>query len=268
MTSLDVRMPDGALLKASIDGAGDDIVLVSGLGGTAAFWEPINQALRDRFRIVRFDQRGIGASTRGTAPCTIDQLAADTLRILEELDISSTLVVGHSTGGAIVQTLAAKTPERLSGLVLSATWLKPSRYMHELFRLRRMLLEQQPAAYAAIGLFLGYTPQWIDAHWDVFDLAVAATPVDAASKAVLSERIEALLAFDGSGGMHKIEMPILIVGANDDQVVPSFLQQELAKAFPRANTHTFPSGGHFFPVTEPEAFSRLLAGWADMVARR
>jgi aminoacrylate hydrolase len=257
-------MPDGALLKVRIDGAGADIVLVSGLGGTAAFWEPINQALRDRFRIIRFDQRGIGDSTRGTAPCTIDQLAADTLRILEEMDISSTLVVGHSTGGAIVQTLAAKTPERLSGLVLSATWLKPSRYMHELFRLRRMLLEQQPAAYAAIGLFLGYPPQWIDAHWDVFDLAVAAR----GDIAVLSERIEALLAFDASDSVHKIEAPILIVGANDDQVVPCFLQQELAKVFPRANTHTFPSGGHFFPVTEPEAFSRLLAGWADMVARR
>src|SRR5258705_12733047 len=64
-------LPDGARLTVHIEGQGPDLLLVSGLGGTASFWSPLVAALAARFRVVRFDQRGIGASTRGEVPVTI-----------------------------------------------------------------------------------------------------------------------------------------------------------------------------------------------------
>ena len=87
-----VATPDGAVLQASAEGEGPALLLVSGLGGTAGFWDANATTLARSFRVIRFDQRGIGASTRGTAPCTIDQLALDCLAVLD--------AAGHRTGGA------------------------------------------------------------------------------------------------------------------------------------------------------------------------
>ena len=69
----DITLPDGACLKVFTQGAGTPLLLISGLGGTAAYWNPCLPALTAAHRVIRLDQRGIGASTRGTAAVTIDQ---------------------------------------------------------------------------------------------------------------------------------------------------------------------------------------------------
>lgn len=119
MTTLNVSCPDGAMLCVSVEGTGPDLLLISGLGGTAGFWNPVAKAWSDRFRVIRLDQRGIGASSRGTAPCTIEQLAKDCIRSLDAVGSDTAIMVGHSTGGCILQELALRAPERVAALVLS-----------------------------------------------------------------------------------------------------------------------------------------------------
>ncbi|HKG82091.1 MAG TPA: alpha/beta hydrolase, partial [Beijerinckiaceae bacterium] len=57
--------------------------------------------------------------------------------------------------------------------------------------------------------------------------------------------------------------PVLIQGAEDDLIVPAFLQREQARAFPGAQVHMFRTGGHFFPVTRIEEFVEVLERFAD-----
>src|SRR5215207_3181939 len=84
MAASTLRLEDGAALAVQVDGEGRDLLLVTGLGGTAAFWEPVVAPLRERgFRVIRFDQRGIGASTRGADAVDIDGLAEDSFAVLE-----------------------------------------------------------------------------------------------------------------------------------------------------------------------------------------
>lgn len=76
MAATTLRLEDGAEIAVQVDGDGRDLLLVTGLGGTAAFWEPVVAPLRERgFRVIRFDQRGIGASTGGSGAVDIDRLA-------------------------------------------------------------------------------------------------------------------------------------------------------------------------------------------------
>ena len=77
ITDFRVETPDGATLHAFKEGHGQPLLLVSGLSGSAAFWSDIAATLSRSFQIIRFDQRGIGASTRGEAPCSIELLAQD-----------------------------------------------------------------------------------------------------------------------------------------------------------------------------------------------
>jgi pimeloyl-ACP methyl ester carboxylesterase len=155
----------------------------------------------------------------------------------------------------------------LNGIVLSATWLSPSRYMRELFRIRLALLRQMPREYAAAGIFLGYPAEWINSHWTHFEATVANAPMDDASRVLVEERIEALLAFDGHHLVGKSGLPHLILGAADDMVVPAFLQRELALAIPAAEATFLESGGHFFPITRTKEFVQLVTSWADQAGR-
>ncbi|HEX7076159.1 MAG TPA: alpha/beta hydrolase [Hyphomicrobiaceae bacterium] len=261
MSTAMVNLPDGAGLAVTTSGAGRDLVLVTGLGGTAAFWDPVVPLLEPHFRVTRFDQRGIGASDRGTAEVSIGLLAEDTRAVLEHLDARDAVLLGHSTGGVILQELALRDSSRVGGLVLSGTWAKPNRYMTELFRSRSVLLEKAPQEYAAMGAFLGYTPDWLEANWTRFEAVVAAAPTSRAAQKVVAERIAALLAFDRSKDVGSISPPVLIQGAEDDLIVPAFLQRELAELIPQAKLDILPSGGHFFPLTRPAEFLKILTRW-------
>ena len=59
----------------------------------------------------------------------------------------------------------------------------------------------------------------------------------------------------------------IVIGAEDDQVVPAYLQRELAAAIPGAGLAMLASGGHFFPISRREEFTEILKTWlAAMVA--
>ena len=260
-SAFSVTTRDGAVLQAFAEGEGPVLLLVSGLGGTAGFWKSNAATLARSFRVIRFDQRGIAASTRGTAPCTIDQLALDCLDVLDAAGVERAVLLGHSTGGCIGQALGRIAPGRLDGLILSATWLKPSRYMSALFGARRSILEDNPQAYAATAVLISYPPVWLEANWNVYEAALAAAPASAEARQVVRERIVALLSFDGSADVASLAVPTLVLGARDDMIVPSFLQEDLAAALPGARKILLDSGGHFFPVSRPDAFTAKVVEW-------
>jgi pimeloyl-ACP methyl ester carboxylesterase len=257
-------MQDGANIAAIEQGTGPAILLISGLGGTARFWEPCLPVLAAHHRIVRLDQRGIAGSSRGAAPCTIDLLAQDCLAVLQACDIESAIIVGHSTGGCIAQTMAVNTPERVQALVLSGTWAQPNRYMHELFKLRSALLKSHPQEYATSAAFLSYEPAWLNANWPTYESALASAPVSAAAQRVIQERIDALLCFDRSSELGRLSMPCLVLGAHDDLMIPSFLQLALSEQIPGSSMHIFNHGGHFFPLTRTSAFLQVIVNWLSV----
>ncbi len=261
MTTSVLKLADGAELSVTIEGSGRDLVLVTGLGGTAGFWNPAVPDLAQHFRVIRFDQRGIGKSTRGTAAVDIARLARDTLDVLEHAQSQGAVLLGHSTGGVILQELALQDTSRVAGLILSATWPGRNRYMDELFRARLAVLKVAPQQYAALGSFLGYPPEFLDANWATLENAVKGAPMSEAQQTVVTERILALLAFDRSSDVGNITLPTLIQGAEDDLIVPAYLQRQLAGLMPQATLKVLENGGHFYPVSRTATFVETLISW-------
>lgn len=259
--SFEARASDDATLRVFREGQGRPLLLVTGLSGTAGFWNDIAATFARSFDVLRFDQRGIGASSRGDAPCSIDLLARDCLSVLDTAGVDRAVVLGHSMGGCIGQALARLAPEKVDGLVLSGAWLQPSRYMSGLFGARRAILDTNPHAYAAISVLSAYPPSWIEANWHIYDAGLEAAPLTPQAKAVVRERIDALLAFDGAAEIASLLMPVLVMGARDDMVVPAFQQEALAAALPGCRKAILETGGHLFPVSRPDAFTATVVEW-------
>ena len=260
-----VALDDGANIAVTTQGAGQALLCISGLGGTAGFWNPCLAAFTAKYQTITLDQRGIAGSTRGKAKCTIDQLAADCFAVLDACGIRTATIIGHSTGGCIAQTMALTHPERVQALVLSGTWARPNRYMQELFKLRLGLLQSNPLEYASSAAFISYESAWLNANWSIYESALAGAPVDAPTQHIIQERIHALMEFDRKDDLKQLTIPCLILGARDDLMIPSFLQEELAQAIPGSELHILNHGGHFFPLSRKEGFTNTILKWMSSV---
>lgn len=102
-------------------GSGAPLLLIQGLGYARWSWEPIVGPLAERYRVLFFDNRGIGESDKPAGPYTARQMADDALQVLDEAGVERAHVLGASLGGMIAQELAALAPERVDRLVLCCT---------------------------------------------------------------------------------------------------------------------------------------------------
>ncbi|HEU0245596.1 MAG TPA: alpha/beta fold hydrolase [Gaiellaceae bacterium] len=99
---------------------GTPLVLVQGLGYARWGWEPVADRLSE-FRVILFDNRGIGGSDTPPGPYTVADMAGDVVRVLDEAGVDRAHVVGTSLGGMIAQELALTAPGRVERLVLVCT---------------------------------------------------------------------------------------------------------------------------------------------------
>ncbi len=100
---------------------GPRVLLVMGLGMPGMIWKPQLDALAPNHQVAFFDNRGTGDSERVSRPFTVQDLAADAVRVLDALGWDSAYVAGVSLGGMISQELALTHPHRVRGLTLIAT---------------------------------------------------------------------------------------------------------------------------------------------------
>ena len=102
-------------------GSGEPLLLIMGWGCNAATWKPQVPGLAERFRVITFDNRGVGRSSAPKQSYTVPQMARDTAGLLDALGIERAHVFGISMGGMIAQELALTHPERVDSLLLGCT---------------------------------------------------------------------------------------------------------------------------------------------------
>ena len=248
-----------ATLAVEIQGEGDPLLLVAGLGGRLAFWSHQRPALSQHFKLVLHDHRGTGASTRSEIDYSVDQMTADVLALMDALDIERAHIVGHSTGGAIAQTLALNHSDRVNRIVLSATWAGYDPFFQELFKLRRQVLEAcGPAAYMLDGTLRALPAAFLQERGETLEALAADRVEQFAGLPIELSRIDAVMAHDLRERLGDIAHATLVICAADDQITPLPFSQELAAAIPGAQLEVLPFGGHFFPQVDPDGFNQRV----------
>ena len=252
--------PDGCRLHYDRTGAGPPVVLIPGLGGDGRFWTGVARHLEARFEVIAVDHRGAGRSERPSSPYSIGQIAADVLSVLDAAGWHEAHLVGHSTGGAVVQTLALDAPDRVRSIVISGSWDRPDARFRTLFAARAALLDHgQTEVYQALTHVFGYHPAWIETHEADLAAAVRSAPMTLQPLDVAAARVRMLLDFDRSAELGRIRHPALVVGALDDVLIPIQHARRLSALIPQAGSVEL-TGGHFHPRTDPAPFAeRLIA---------
>jgi pimeloyl-ACP methyl ester carboxylesterase len=112
---------NGIEMFYNVRGHGEPLVLIMGLGGGHLSWFFQVLAFKRHYRIVTFDNRGIGGTSRPSEPYTIRTMADDTVSLMDHIGISSAHVLGLSMGGMIAAEMAVNYPDRVRKLILAST---------------------------------------------------------------------------------------------------------------------------------------------------
>jgi aminoacrylate hydrolase len=254
------RIPIGdGTLYYERQGDGFPVLFISGLGGAASFWRDQVPTFARKFDVITHDHRGIGQSDPSRSGYTVDRMAADVIALMDALEIERAHMVGHSTGGAIAQTLAVEHPKRLASMVLSATWTKPDAYFRRLFNLRKdILLRLGPSAYIQTNSLLLYPSWFVAKNNEKLRQAEAQNLAVFPPTEIAASRIDAILAFDRTERLGAVKTPTLVIGAEDDIVCPSYFSEQLARLIPGAEIKLFPNGGHCFTQVRPREFNQAV----------
>ena len=229
-------------------------MLIPGLGGQSAFWSGVTQALTPQFRVISFDHPGSGGSARIDGQLSLDTFGDLAFALLDHLGVEQAHVIGQSMGGAIAQIMALRHPARIRKLVLSSTWAVPDSAFERGFGLRRKILaELGLEAYANAQVFAVMTASQIAENPEQATAWEEKT-IKTSDPSALLARIDALMAFDNAKGASQITRQTLVIGAEDDQVIPAHMTQKLAQLIPDARLRILPQGGHFLPMTDPESY--------------
>jgi 3-oxoadipate enol-lactonase len=239
-------------------GDGPALLLIHGLGYARWGWEPVLGALAEGFRVLLFDNRGIGDSDAPEGPYTVGELAGDAVAVLDAARVERAHVVGTSLGGMTAQQVALSYPDRVDRLVLACT--TPGgpqsapmpevtvRIMEEARSLPREVAMRRFVENALAPSPDGKIVERILAHRLANPQDPNAWYAQAAAGA----------SFDVWERLAEIRAPTLVVHGTEDVVVDPRNSDLLAERIPDARLELFPRAGHLFFWEEPERFADLV----------
>jgi aminoacrylate hydrolase len=245
-------------------GAGTPLLLVPGLGGVGNYWNANIPAFSQKYQVIIHDHRGTGQSSRSRIRYSVDQMSDDLLRLMDHLEINQAHLVGHSTGGAIGQTLATTHPERLKSLVIYASWTKADAFFRRVFEARRtLLIASGAAAYVrATAVFL-YPDWWVNENVGLLEERERAGIPAFPGPDIVASRIDAVVAFDRTADLSNIRTPTLVICAKDDFLTPPYFTRELARMIPGAELMLLERGGHCASETNVAEFNDAVLSFVE-----
>jgi aminoacrylate hydrolase len=258
---------NGIELYYEIHGSGPLLYLISGLGGSARFWEPNLAELSRHYTVVLHDQRGTDRSERPEMAYSVELLADDVRTLMDYLGHRSARFVGHSTGGAICQVLASTTPERVQAMVLYASWPATDAHFSWCFKLRRAVLDGAGTDAYCHGNILFMYPAWyVQENAAALEAEARQAALMAQPYAVVTGRIDAILAFDWLAHLSDVDTPTLVVCAADDILTPPYQSQRLANAIRGSRLEVLETGAHSCSRVVPAQFNALVTGFLNTAA--
>lgn len=231
------------------------LVLSNSLGTDMSMWDDLLPALAERFRVLRYDQRGHGRSPAPPGPYTIAELAGDALALLDRLGVERVSFCGTSLGGMTGMWLAASAPDRIDRLALCCTsaHLPPRRTWTERAATVR---GEGIQAVADAQLERWFTPGLAERRPDVVErfrrALLDSTPEGYAGCC------EAIAGHDLRGELGSIRAPTLVLAAAEDPATPPEHGRLIADAVPGARLVVLERARHLAVVERPQESAREL----------
>jgi 3-oxoadipate enol-lactonase len=237
---------NGQTLYYEVHGEGEPLLCVMGLSADTLAWLPQLEAFAARHRAIIFDNRDVGRSSMADGAYEIADMADDALGLAEALELDSFHLLGVSMGGAIAQEMALKAPDRVRTLSLAVTFAHGGRWARKLSevwgaRVQRMTREERIDELMLLTMSEGWFEDAGAVEWlrGMMLLNPNPQPADA-----FVRQLDASSRHDARDRLGSLSMPVHVIGAEHDILVPVWKSTELAELVPGARLTVIEGSPH------------------------
>ena len=245
-------------IAVEVDGDGDAVLMIHGLGGTSNFWTPLLPALA-RFRTVRPDLPGSGRSHRGEGALAIDRFVRALMRVCGATGVERAHVVAHSMGTIVALHLAVLEPKLVRSLALFGPLTAPTDANRGPIRARgvKARSEGEPGLQEiADAIVQGATSTETRSRRPVAVAAVRESLMRQSPDGY-ARSCEALSDAQAAD-VAKIACPVLLVTGAEDAISPPQTVRAIGEKIPGARVEVLSRCGHWTIYEKPEECSELL----------
>jgi 3-oxoadipate enol-lactonase len=252
---------DGCSIFYRFDGdEGAPVVMLSNsLGATHEMWEPQMAVLTERYRVLRYDNRGHGQSDAPPAPYTMDRIATDAKELITELGLGSVLWCGVSMGGMVGMWLGANAPQLLKRAVLANT--SPLIGPPEIWNQRIAMIENQ----GMDALSKAVIQRWLTAPYAAEhpDIAVKLTGMIANTPPHgYAGTAAAIRDMDLRELLPRVAVPVLVIAGSQDQATTVAMGEQIVAAVPGARFAIL-EAAHLSNIERADEFNKLIRNFFD-----
>jgi 3-oxoadipate enol-lactonase len=257
---------DGIDLAYQIDGDGPQtLVLVNGLADAKESWEAQLPAFAERYRVVSYDNRGVGESTMPTGPYTTAQNAEDLARLVDALGLERFHLLGVSMGGMIAQEYAIAHAERLLSASFCCTYSHPGPFCLRMFSCWRDLVPHLGVGFTQREVILwAFTTDFFEEQEETLveiEALMAANPQPVESYLAQLHSIE---IHDTRGRLGAVTCPSMTLVGREDILIYPKLSRRLHEELPDSTWVEVP-GGHACLWEYPDEFNQAVLDFLGRV---
>jgi pimeloyl-ACP methyl ester carboxylesterase len=253
-------------------GQGKPILFIAGTSQPKEAWDPtlLSQLAATNHTVIVFDNRGIGETTVGTKPFSIEQFANDTAGLLDALQIEKADVFGASLGSFVAQELTLNYPQKVDRLILHATYcggseaVYPSEQTIPLLvristaeQLHNMTVEEQARLLAQIM----FPQEWLKEYPEILNSVIQFAPSRSATPEIIERQGNATTAWSAQGSCDRLsaitQRTLLIVG-DQDVVLPAANSVMMAQRIPNSWLVIIQGTGHGMMLQVPNEFNAII----------
>jgi len=255
-------------------GKGEPLVLISGLGTDHKTWIFQIPYFKEYFKVIVFDNRGMGKSTGSIGPYTTDLMADDTKKLIEHLKLEKVNVLGSSMGGMIAQKLAIKHPELIDRLVLCSTSAKPGDNILEILKegLKGIveneeeyeeIFEERPRlkiVRRTLGYFLTqvFSDEFIHDNKKLINDLVEEYVSNPRYYETFVKQVRAVHRHNTLQDLSKIKSETLVLTGSDDSLLPDTSSDLINKKIPNSKLVKMPGANHGVHYENSDEFNKIV----------
>lgn len=242
-------------------GQGEPVILIAGFSADHNAWRFVVDYLKQQFRVIVLDNRGVGQSSVPPGSYSIDIMAHDVAGLCQQLNIHRAHFIGSSMGGFIVQQLAYRYPDLVKSIIISNSTYFAQGCFKIYVEAQLELLQSQaplPALVKANSAWV-YSYQFLSQPDTINNLIKIAVdnPYPVTMEGYRSQ-LAALIQFDSREWLNQIQVPALVIGGDQDIIFAPSTVKALAEQLPKARYICFDNCGHLPFIEYPKQFIHCI----------